>query len=110
MYMPSTLFIVSTICIISLSITLKHKQLKFRFYGICSDSQPELIHRRKSSLKFQFWVILIIYNVPLILDAIIYMYSCTINTNIYRRNNSRSTTFTFGCSFFLCPLLLNLES
>jgi hypothetical protein len=49
-----------------LSIILEHKQLKLRFYGICSDS-----------LKFHFWIILIIHNNPLILDAIIYMYSCT---------------------------------
>jgi hypothetical protein len=60
-----------------LSIILEHKQLKLCFYGICLDSQPELIHGRKPSLKFHFWIILIIHNNPLILDAIIYMYSCT---------------------------------
>jgi hypothetical protein len=78
--MACTIFIGSTICIIPLSISLKYKQLKLRFYGICSDCQPELIYGRKSILKFQLWIILIIHNNSLILDVIMYMYSCTINT------------------------------
>jgi hypothetical protein len=47
-----------------LSISIEHKQLKLCFYDICLDSQPELIHGRKPSLKFQFWIILIIHNNP----------------------------------------------